>query len=244
MEAMMRMHPLVGGLALGALACSSSTPAGERAAGTTSVAPPVPPAPTSVASAEPAAGARPALPVVDGKSFHDFCTAAFAKKGADELMLRHLEGALRVKGCDELERRLPELTSLSGLGEESEVFTALAKETKQEVTSLAALAYAIHLRRLELPYKTPVSDLRPLAGLAELTRLTMSASSVRDLSPLRGLTKLEILDVRTTKVTDIAPLMDLPALEDLDLRNLSVPKAQIEEFRNRHPRASVLAGRS
>ncbi len=54
-----------------------------------------------------------------------------------------------------------------------------------------------------------VSDLTPLAGLAQLQSLYCSTTQVNDLSPLAALTQLERLYCYSTKVTDFSPIQHL-----------------------------------
>ena len=120
-------------------------------------------------------------------SFKDFCQRALHSRTADGATLDVLERFLEVSGCPQLEERLGGLTDFT---------PELLMSPAGNISSLAAFAYAPKLRRIDLPYRTPISDLTPLANLTELRNLQLSASKVKDLTPLAGLKKLKVLDVR------------------------------------------------
>jgi uncharacterized protein YecT (DUF1311 family) len=165
-------------------------------------------------------------------TFNEFCERALHSRTPDGATLDLLEQFLGVDGCPQLKERLADLTDFSPNGQ--------LQSPAHNLSSLAAFAYAPKLRRIDLPYGTPISDLTPLSNLTELTHLWLSASKVKDLTPLAGLKKLQFLDVRTSKVTDISPIMDLPTLTEVDLRNLRLPKTQRVAFKAKHPKIDVL----
>jgi Leucine-rich repeat (LRR) protein len=69
---------------------------------------------------------------------------------------------------------------------------------------------------------TAVSDLGPLAGLTQLTRLDLSGTAVDDLGPLAGLTQLTQLALWNTAVGDLGPLTGLTQLTQLKLGDPAV----------------------
>ena len=62
-----------------------------------------------------------------------------------------------------------------------------------------------------------ISDLTPLSGLMELTRLELRGNNISDISPLAGLTNLKRLSFEDNKVSDLLPLAGLTNLTDLSL---------------------------
>jgi internalin A len=58
-------------------------------------------------------------------------------------------------------------------------------------------------------------DLRPIAGLGNLTGLILDRNPVRDLEPLVGLKRLEVLSLNGSSVKDLKPLMRLGGLKGL-----------------------------
>jgi hypothetical protein len=166
---------------------------------------------------------------VDAPLFSEFCQKA---RGSEKGLLDFFKRQWKLDGCDALGARFAELTEINGFADwNGEVFPI-------DVSSLAVVRYMPKLRVVEMPYGSPVKDLRPLDGL-DLVRLSITASKIRDLAPLAHMTHLEVLQIRTTKVKDLTPIMDLPNLLDVDLRNLKVPRAQIEAFKAKHPKARV-----
>src|SRR5262249_22252485 len=82
-------------------------------------------------------------------------------------------------------------------------------------------------RHHQIPGRPPItgevwqlSDLSPLASLAQLTTLYLwNCPQLSDLSPLASLTQLTLLDLRNCKqVSGITPLAGLSHLTTLDLR--------------------------
>jgi internalin A len=63
----------------------------------------------------------------------------------------------------------------------------------------------------------PIIDLRPLAGLTNITKLVLYQTQVSDLSPLAGLVNLKTLEIKDSYITDLSPLAGLSNLERLDL---------------------------
>ena len=71
----------------------------------------------------------------------------------------------------------------------------------------------VKMDRLDLG-RTPVSDLRPLAALVNITELQLDETEVSDLSPLSKMTKLQILQMKKTRVSDLSPLKDIKTMKD------------------------------
>ena len=67
-----------------------------------------------------------------------------------------------------------------------------------------------------------VSDLSPLAGLTNLTRLYLSDNSISDISPVAGLTNLTSLELGNNSISDISPVAGLTNLTSLGLENNSI----------------------
>ena len=110
------------------------------------------------------------------------------------------------------------------------------------VADLTGLDYAVNLKALDLG-NNPVaelwtlgllprlrtlnldgaaSDLRPLAGLVGLERLSLRGNGLTDLSALAGQTELRVLSLGNNRVSDLRPLAGLANLEALDLRGNAV----------------------
>jgi hypothetical protein len=89
------------------------------------------------------------------------------------------------------------------------------------LTDLAPLQGLKQLTKLYLN-NTPVQDLAPLQGLTQLTELFLNDTPVQDLAPLQGTKQLTTLSLRNTQVQDLAPLQGLKQLDWLDLDNTQV----------------------
>ena len=66
-----------------------------------------------------------------------------------------------------------------------------------------------------------VSDLSPLAGLTNLTELSLDSNNITDISPLAELANLTELSLDSNNITDISPLAGLANLTELSLRGNS-----------------------
>ena len=85
-----------------------------------------------------------------------------------------------------------------------------------DMSSLIGLEYAEQLTDLSLEYEE-LSDLTPLAGLADLKYLSLYNNQISDVTPLNGLIDLIGLDLSDNNISNIAPLTGLINLTDLDL---------------------------
>ncbi len=77
----------------------------------------------------------------------------------------------------------------------------------KQLSDLAPLASLAQLQSLDV-FSTQVSDLAPLASLAQLQSLDVAFTQVSDLAPLASLTNLQRLVVYDTHVSDLSPLID------------------------------------
>ena len=62
-------------------------------------------------------------------------------------------------------------------------------------------------------------DLRPLATLTQLERLTLSGSKIVDINPLSDLVNLKVLDLAVNHITSVEPLSDMMDLVHLNLNS-------------------------
>ncbi len=89
------------------------------------------------------------------------------------------------------------------------------------ISDLRALAALTQLTWLYLNW-TAVSDVAPLAKLTQLTELYLPGTAVSDVAPLAKLTQLTELYLGSTAVADVAPLAHLTQLTYLDLGSTAV----------------------
>ncbi len=90
-----------------------------------------------------------------------------------------------------------------------------------DISDLTPLAGLNNLTRLILT-STGVADLAPLAGLTNLTRLFLGDNSIADLTPLAGLTNLTDLWLWDNDLSDLTPLAGLTNLTRLELSSTGV----------------------
>ncbi len=102
-----------------------------------------------------------------------------------------------------------------------------------DITDLAGLEAATNLARLDLGdayvalegrfiNSNSISNLSPLEGLTQLTRLDLEGNQIRDLSPLAGLINLVILELGTNAISDITVLSGLTNLFSVRLWNNNI----------------------
>jgi len=85
------------------------------------------------------------------------------------------------------------------------------------ISDLTGLEYCKNLQyKLDLQGNN-ISDISPLAGLANLQGLDLNDNNISDISPLAGLTNLEWLVFTDNNISDISPLAGLTSLKSLDL---------------------------
>ena len=97
------------------------------------------------------------------------------------------------------------------------------------ISDLTGLEHAINLTILHLGVEAgipnnsnSISDISPLAGLNNLTDLSLESNEISDLSPLARLNNLVILELWDNLISDISPLVNLTNLERLNLNNNSI----------------------
>lgn len=96
-------------------------------------------------------------------------------------------------------------------------FTYLdARETG--VQSLQGLEYAKNLLTLHLGDNQYITDVTPLAGLANLRTLILNQNRIADISPLAGLVNLGELDIHHNEIRDVSALSGMTKLWRLAVR--------------------------
>ncbi len=96
--------------------------------------------------------------------------------------------------------------------------TGVSSSTKSTFTSVAPLAGMSNLTSLTLQSGN-AQNLSPLASLTGLTRLSVSRNGVADPSSLAPLTALATLELPNNKISDLGLLPSLPNLTTLNLSN-------------------------
>ena len=192
----------------------------------------LPEAPAGATDKKPVSGpfARSAtLPAIADRALKDAIGAALGKDPGEPASPQELAG------LEALTARNAGIRDLSGLEQAVELkeldlgFNPLADlrplaalpaleslNLDGAAADLRALAPLARLQRLSLRHNG-LDDLWPLAGLASLTELDVGGNRVEDLSPLAALTGLAVLRADRNRIADLWPLASLSRLELLDL---------------------------
>ncbi len=86
----------------------------------------------------------------------------------------------------------------------------------RSITDLTGLEYATNLERLGLYKNYELNDIRSIANLTNLSRLSLARTQVDDLSPLTNLINLKVLYLWNTPISNLKPLESLKGLVDID----------------------------
>jgi hypothetical protein len=156
-----------------------------------------------------------------------FCTHEEAGKILNAVAVTERQNhflALLEKECDRIradERGIVKWHRLAGNSIKPSVELANLTELSigGEISDLAPLANLANLKKLSLTSKK-ISDLSPLAGLNNLTVLVAQDNNISDLSPLSKLQNLTELTILRNPVDNLRPLAGLNNLTKLKLHNL------------------------
>ncbi|CEK40127.1 immunoglobulin-like domain-containing protein [Paraclostridium sordellii] len=101
----------------------------------------------------------------------------------------------------------------------------LNNNMSNQISDISPLAGLTNLTTLSLRGNFKVSDISPLAGLTNLTNLSLEYNQISDISPLAGLTNLTTLFLWHNQISDISPLASLT-----NLTNLALSENQISDI--------------
>ena len=117
----------------------------------------------------------------------------------------------------------------SPLAELTNLMLDLPDSSLSDVTPLAGLK---NLTKLNLTGNN-ISDVAPLAGLKNLTKLNLTGNNISDVAPLANLKNLTELGLRVKNISDVAPLANLKNLTELGLRVKNISDvAPLANFKN------------
>jgi internalin A len=88
--------------------------------------------------------------------------------------------------------------------------------SENQISDVKPLAGLTNLTILGLG-RNQISDVKPLAGLTNLIELSLSENKIIDVKPLGGLTNLTYLFLLNNQISDVKPLAGLTNLTNLDL---------------------------
>ena len=101
--------------------------------------------------------------------------------------------------------------------------------TEKGIHNITGLEFATNLRELDLN-RNPITDLQPLADLTKLHSLHLSGISKNvpnlDLRPLAAIINLERLSLENNQISDVSPLAGLKRLQTLDIRYNAIENIQ------------------
>ena len=183
--------------------------------------------------ADPALGAaiRAALGKAPGETVSAGELAGLASLSARNAGIRDLAGLEAATGLKELDLGFNPLADLRQLALLPGLESLNLDGAALDLRPLAALA---GLRRLSVRHNL-LEELQPLGALAELVELDIGDNRVEDLRPLAGLARLAVLRADRNGIADLWPLASVRGLETLDLganrvRDLQ-PLAGLERLR-------------
>ncbi len=81
------------------------------------------------------------------------------------------------------------------------------------ISDLTGLEFATDLHQLNVGHNQNISDLSPIAGLLNLTGLSINDNSISDLSPLSELTNLSYINISHNQISDLSRLESLKNLD-------------------------------
>ena len=146
---------------------------------------------------------------------HLFLTAAETNLApiaalADLAALEHLHIGLNI-GDDGINRT--DFSPLMGLAGLNTLALSFGGSTVVDISTLAGLA---NLTSLQITHSS-LHDLTPLANLTNLTNLNIHWNHIHDIAPLAGLSNLTHINLSGNHIADINPLAGLTRLEELFL---------------------------
>ena len=146
--------------------------------------------------------------------------------GDTEKVLEALRKGLELTGDPRLQVKIDEMTKPSEPVYGSMGFVTIAGREHDIATTTA-----LKLSDLGLTNE----DIKPLAGLTNLTYLNLYRNDISDLTPLGGLTNLERLQLFENQISDITPLAGLKNLTKLILWGNQISDADMEWLKARLP---------
>ena len=147
-------------------------------------------------------------------------TSAQTVSIADSNLRAAIEDALgKAPGASITETEMATLTELRAPNADISDLTGLEAATNLARLELGAAYVASEGRLIN---SNSISNLSPLAGLTQLTRLHLDGNQIRDISPLARLTNLVILGLWDNAISDISALAGLPHLFFVGLWNNNI----------------------
>ena len=113
-------------------------------------------------------------------------------------------------------------------------------EPDNEEQTAAKIRFAKESGSTELElYAHQITDLTPLAKLADLRMLGLGFNDITDVTPLAGLTNLKTLWLPNNQIADVTPLAKLTKLRTLYLAGNPIPDEQKVMLRKALPNCNI-----
>ncbi len=111
-------------------------------------------------------------------------------------------------------------------------------DDKKQTAAKIRIAKESGSTELEL-YAHQITDLTPLAKLADLRMLGLGFNDITDVTPLAGLTNLKTLWLPNNQIADVTPLAKLTKLRTLYLAGNPIPDEQKVMLRKALPNCNI-----
>jgi internalin A len=129
-----------------------------------------------------------------------------------------VELMLKKSGTQDCKLADSKLNSLSEIYlHENQLFSDEINLPENQISDIKPIASLRNLKRLSLSFNQ-ISDIRPLSGLTKLTTLFLIDNQISDIQPLTSLTNLTELHLSFNKIRDIGSLSRLKHLTRLELQ--------------------------
>ncbi len=119
--------------------------------------------------------------------------------------------------------------------------------TNHQISDLTGIEYAVNTHCMGF-INNNIQDITPLAGLSQLTNISLDDNQISDLTPLAGLINLHFLDLAKNQISDLAPLADLTRLETLILSDNQItdvkPLSNLESLTDLQLRGNRIQNRT
>ena len=126
------------------------------------------------------------------------------------------------------------------LNNNKEVTHLIINSKGVETKDLKLIVKLTRLQELNLGFNKITTIDWWLHDLVNLEKLKLSYNKITTTQGLEKLTNLQDLRLNNNKITTIQGLDNLTKLECITLHNNKIPKKEIKEFRDKHPKIIVL----
>jgi internalin A len=153
--------------------------------------------------------------LANNQSFEQWCVQ---KNSLPAETRKTVELLLKKSGTQDCKLADSKLNTLSEIYlHENQLFSDEINLPENQISDIKPIASLRNLTRLSLSFNQ-ISDIRPLSGLTKLTTLFLIDNQISDIQPLTSLTNLTELHLSFNKISDIGSLSQLKRLTRLELQ--------------------------